>query len=46
MRRRHERRRRFELLVVASAGVDAGVGSDRLLDLRLDVRTLAGGDVM
>jgi len=41
MRRCHERRRGFELLVVASTGVDAGVGSDRL-DLRLDVRTLAG----
>jgi hypothetical protein len=42
MRRRDERRRRFELLVVASAGVDDGVGADCLLNLRLDVRTLAG----
>jgi hypothetical protein len=42
MRGRYERRRRLELLVVASAGVDAGVGADCLLNLRLDVRTLAG----
>jgi hypothetical protein len=31
---------------MAGVVVDAGVGTDCLLDLRLDVRTLPGGDVM
>jgi hypothetical protein len=41
MRGRYERRRRLEPLVMAGVVVDAGVGTD-CLDLRLDVRTLAG----
>jgi hypothetical protein len=38
VRRRYERRRRLELLVMEGVVVDAGVGSDYLL--RLDRRTL------
>jgi hypothetical protein len=42
MRGRYERRYRLEPLVMEGGVVDAGVGSHCLLDLRLDVRTLAG----
>jgi hypothetical protein len=46
MRGRYERRRRLEPLVMAGVVVDAGVGTDGLLGLGLDVRTLARADVM
>jgi hypothetical protein len=41
MRGRYERRGRLELLVMDGVVVDAGVGSNCLWGLRLDVRTLA-----